>query len=313
MPLPALLAMGGSLAGGLLDMYGAQSASDAYEDMMRQSMDWAAGNRNMGLNLTAPYRQASMSTVGGLMDLLGMPRSSHQLYGDEGWAQTGPLGGNFFGVGTGGNPWYRLEEGAELDWRDPENAIQLYRVRPDGSSVQLTANDYQYNQAHNHPTLAPRMPTGGDLQTDPGYNFRSDEALRMLENSAAARGGVLSGGFARDVTELGQDMASQEYMNIYNRLGSLAGLTTSAGDVRGLLQAAMGAPMGNIGLGGAGMAGNNPWGAWGNALNEIGMAGGYGLLDDLFGGAREGSSYEGGYYGRNPWDDFQIPGMESGL
>jgi len=56
-----------------------------------------------------------------------------------------------------------------------------------------------------------------DLQTDPGYGFRLSEGLKALERSAAARGGLLSGGTGKALTRFGQDFASQEYQNAYNR------------------------------------------------------------------------------------------------
>ena len=55
------------------------------------------------------------------------------------------------------------------------------------------------------------------LTTDPGYGFRLSEGLKALERSAAARGGLLSGGTGKALTRYGQEMASQEYGNAYNR------------------------------------------------------------------------------------------------
>lgn len=75
---------------------------------------------------------------------------------------------------------------------------------------------------------------------DPGYAFRMSEGVKALERSAAARGGLLSGATLKGIQRYGQDMASQEYQNAFNRyyaerdavlnpLQSLAGtgLTTS--------------------------------------------------------------------------------------
>jgi hypothetical protein len=56
-----------------------------------------------------------------------------------------------------------------------------------------------------------------DLQADPGYGFRLSEGLKALERSAAARGGLLSGGTGKALTRYGQDMASQEFGNAFNR------------------------------------------------------------------------------------------------
>ncbi len=59
--------------------------------------------------------------------------------------------------------------------------------------------------------------TGEDLYQDPSYQFRLDEGMKGVENSAAARGGMLSGAALKDITRFGQDYASTEYGNAYNR------------------------------------------------------------------------------------------------
>jgi len=56
-----------------------------------------------------------------------------------------------------------------------------------------------------------------DFEQDPGYAFRMSEGLKALDRTAAARGGMLSGAALRGATRYGQDMASQEYQNAYNR------------------------------------------------------------------------------------------------
>jgi hypothetical protein len=55
------------------------------------------------------------------------------------------------------------------------------------------------------------------FQADPGYGFRLKEGLRALENSAAARGGLLSGNAMRGITRYGQGLASEEFGNAFNR------------------------------------------------------------------------------------------------
>lgn len=81
--------------------------------------------------------------------------------------------------------------------------------------------------------------TAAKFQADPGYAFRLKEGLRALDRSAAARGGLLSGNQLRGVTEYGQELASQEFTNAFNRyqaeraarlqpLQSLAGMSQSS-------------------------------------------------------------------------------------
>jgi hypothetical protein len=73
------------------------------------------------------------------------------------------------------------------------------------------------------------------FQADPGYAFRLSEGQKALERSAAARGGLISGGALKAAQRYGQDLGSQEYTNAFNRyqterqarlnpLQSLAGL-----------------------------------------------------------------------------------------
>jgi hypothetical protein len=73
------------------------------------------------------------------------------------------------------------------------------------------------------------------FKADPGYAFRLGEGTKALERSAAARGGLLSGGTGKALQRFGQEFGSQEYTNAFNRyqteraarlqpLQSLAGL-----------------------------------------------------------------------------------------
>jgi hypothetical protein len=55
------------------------------------------------------------------------------------------------------------------------------------------------------------------FNADPGYQFRMSESMKALERSAAARGILQSGGTLKDITRFGQDAASQEYQNAFQR------------------------------------------------------------------------------------------------
>jgi hypothetical protein len=56
-----------------------------------------------------------------------------------------------------------------------------------------------------------------DFQQDPGYAFRQSEGMKALERSAAARGNLMSGSTMKGIQRFGQDLASQEYQNAFNR------------------------------------------------------------------------------------------------
>ncbi len=70
--------------------------------------------------------------------------------------------------------------------------------------------------------------TMADYQADPGYGFRMSEGMKALERSAAARGGLMSGGTGKALQRFGQDLASQEYQNAYNRFRDTQGLRRNA-------------------------------------------------------------------------------------
>ena len=70
-----------------------------------------------------------------------------------------------------------------------------------------------------------------ELQSDPGYQIRLSEGMNGVQHSAAARGGLLSGATLKAMQKYGQDFASNEYTNRYNRLSSLAGNGQVAGNM----------------------------------------------------------------------------------
>lgn len=84
-----------------------------------------------------------------------------------------------------------------------------------------TPREYPTAPAFNPPayTKPPPFvkPTLADAMAEPGYQFRLGEGERALEHSAAAKGVLNTGGTLKDVLQYGQDFASNEYGNVYNR------------------------------------------------------------------------------------------------
>lgn len=62
----------------------------------------------------------------------------------------------------------------------------------------------------------------------PGYQFRLNQGLDTLQNSAAARGGLLSGNALRAITDYGQNYASDEYQKEFARRFGLANMGLGA-------------------------------------------------------------------------------------
>jgi hypothetical protein len=139
--------------------------------------------------------------------------------------------------------------------------------------------------------------TMAQYQADPGYGFRLKRGLDAMERTAAARGGLLSGNQLRGAMEFGQDLASQEYGNAFNRfqtersnilnpLQSLGGVGQTATNT--LTNAA-----GNLGAGMAGAYGNLGSALSANAINAgNARASGYmGTANALSGAVGQGLNY----------------------
>lgn len=62
--------------------------------------------------------------------------------------------------------------------------------------------------------------TMADFQKDPGYDFRMQQGQQALERSASAQGALQSGAQLKALTQYGQDFASNEYQNAYNRFNN---------------------------------------------------------------------------------------------
>lgn len=103
---------------------------------------------------------------------------------------------------------------------------------------------------------------------DPGYAFRLSEGMKALDRTAAARGGLLSGATLKGAQRYGQDLASQEYQNAFNRyyaertnmlqpLQSLAGVGQTSANTLTSAAGQLGSQIGSniIGAGNARAAG----------------------------------------------------------
>jgi len=107
----------------------------------------------------------------------------------------------------------------------------------------------------------------GDIMgsMDPSYSFRFQEGLKALDRSAAARGGLLSGGALKAAQRYGQEFASNEFGNAYNRLASRAGFGQTASTNMGGAAGQFGSNAGNL-MTGAGAARASGYVGGANAL-----------------------------------------------
>ena len=127
------------------------------------------------------------------------------------------------------------------------------------------------------------QPTAAQLQMDPGYAFREQQGMQAVNRSAAAQAGLQSGAALKAAQRFGQDLASQEYGNAYNRF--MQNRANQINMLQGGAQTGFGAAqgMGNLAAG----AGTNI----ANTMIGAGQAMGQGLEQA---GQARASSYMGG-------------------
>lgn len=139
---------------------------------------------------------------------------------------------------------------------------------------------------------------------DPGYAFRLNEGLKAVDRQAAARGGLISGNALKASQMYGQEAASQEYGNAFNRYQTIRGNTLSpfqtgaaAGQSAAAMQGQANANFGNAGAN-AMSANNAAYGAFGQGAS--GIYGNQGqAANQAYGAYGQGTTGVLGAYGTN--------------
>ncbi len=180
MPEPIAAIAGGSIVSGLLGARAAKSAADTQATAAREGL--AAQERMFERQLAAqePFRQSGLEAQNMLMQQL----RSFQPY----------------------------QASAGLSPADI--AATQYQATAGLSPADIAATQYQATAGLTPGELASQQ---FNFQADPGYAFRLAEGIKALEQSAAARGNLLSGTTGKALQRYGQGLASQEYSNAFNR------------------------------------------------------------------------------------------------
>jgi hypothetical protein len=311
MGLAAAAAISGvaAIGAGAIAAGGAKKAGNIQAEAAREAQSGQERIFQQQTALQEPFRQGGMTAQAQIMNLLGLG--------------TPPSAG-----------------GATVDVRQNPGAYGLRGINipaifgGEPSTVYLDAEgnfvpDIEQYAAQN-PVAAPTpTPAAGappsefgslarpfgteQFQADPGYAFRQAEGMKALERSAAARGGLLSGGTLKGIQRFGQDLASQEYGNAFNRYQiERAARLNPLQSLMGAGQSATNVMTGNIGQSGQNEQGNilgvgqarasgyvGQANALGGALSSIGQAAAsYPLMQAQMNYLNQGAP--GGFGGRTP-------------
>jgi hypothetical protein len=237
----------------------------------------------------------------------------------------GTAAGAFFGGPVGASIGGAI--GGALDQSSAASSAAKATGAATDQSIALQRQIYEQNRADQTPFREAGVNALGKLQgmadyqkfgmdqftQDPGYAFRLKQGQKSLDASAAARGGLISGNALRAAQGYGQDMASQEYQNAFNRYQTernatlspymtLAGFGTGANTANAQSGQNYATGVGNALMNQAGYAGNAGMvGANAMASGLTGALSSYGKspvsFNSLYGGGNIGPVQNtGGYY-----------------
>ena len=162
------------------------------------------------------------------------------------WVAVAIGGSALIGAGAG---IYSANKASNAQSQAGQQALE-YQKQADARNQ---ANIQPFLNAGNEATarLGQSYADPGSFANTPDYQFGFGQGASALQNSAAARGGLLGGNFARGITQFGQDYANN-YLTKYRsgltdiaRLG--AGAATGGGALANQSAGQVGQSYGNIG------------------------------------------------------------------
>lgn len=194
--MPVAAAIGSTVVGAI----GASKAAKAQTSAANKDMKFQQETRDIVRGDLSPYRATGTNALAALNYLNGM--------GDAPMVGGTPLGvETLAGGGAGGGKG------------------TTYRVGGQTFGTMAEAQDYAQKNA-----------TGGkkyEWTADPGYQFRLQSGNNSINALAGAKGGLNSGRTLQALADYNQGMASQEFGNVYSRLGGMTDMGLSAAQMSG--------------------------------------------------------------------------------
>lgn len=188
---------GGALLGNAMNQADAAGdAADAQEDAAREASRTQWNMYNQTRQDQMPWQNAGQNALARMMEEIG--------FGVSLAPQAQPISGT---------PQSQL------------SALKTMKPAPAPGMPSASGNAL-YSFGAQRPAGAKPLFSG--FQADPGFAFRKQQGNEALNNSYAARGGLLSGNALRAAMDFNSGLASQEYGNYWNRLSGLAGVGQSA-------------------------------------------------------------------------------------
>jgi hypothetical protein len=170
----------------------------------------------MAMNTWSPYEQGGFTGGGGGGGYGGYGGDINpEGAADDPFAYTKgslltPWEGRFSSAGKGGGyqaPAYNPFSYADINYNAPSP----------GRFTENYADPAAFRFADFAGPSQFQAPTEEDMQADPGYKARMNAAMNSAKAAGASSGVLRTGGFVKGLQDRAQDVASQEYGNVYGR------------------------------------------------------------------------------------------------
>lgn len=233
------IAAGGAILGGVLGGLGSSSAAKKQQRATENATALQRKQTDRAIDMQQPFYEGGTQAQNRLMELMGF---------DPGYDQA-EYERIYQGLRDAESAKHAAAYGFGFDnapgWADPDIAgaeNYLRRVAMDQAKASYAQNPKA--RSSDFGSLMKNF-SMEDFEADPGYQFRMDEGMRGVEGGAAARGGLLSGAALKAIQKYGQNFASNEYGNAYNRFE--ANKTNNFNRLTGMIKAGQGSAdyMGN--------------------------------------------------------------------
>jgi len=201
--MPWMAVAGSNIVGSLIGANAAKSAANAQLQASREAAQAQKEMFEKQIALQEPFRQAGLTAQQRYMNLLGLSQAPTARTQQE---IRNALAAQYMRPPTEGRAIPEVDEEAlsaaiQAEMAKDAQAAQAYEALKASPEFGRYARDFSM----------------ADFEQDPGYAFRMQEGLKALDRQAAARGGLISGGALKAAQRYGQEAASQEYTNAFNR------------------------------------------------------------------------------------------------
>ncbi len=216
--------LAGTVGSALLGSSASKSAANAQVASADRAAELQREMFERQVQLQEPFRQAGLTAQQRYLNMLGLQgqaptaRSEAEIRNALASQYMKPSGGYYEDYTEGGG-----DNGPVLSRRWVSTPTVENEAGLNAAVQAAMAQDQAAQQAYEAERQAPgfgkyaRDFSMEDFQQDPGYAFRMSEGLKALDRQAAARGGLISGAALKGAQRFGQEAASQEYTNAFNR------------------------------------------------------------------------------------------------